>query len=72
MVSEKLIVQFSLPGELVVDPFMGSGSVGVAALKHRRKFQGCDVVEDAVFLIEKRLSEVLAERYKQLPLDEVQ
>ena len=32
-VSEVLIRQSTLPGELVADPFMGSGSVGVAALR---------------------------------------
>jgi len=31
-VSEVLIQQSTAPGELVADPFMGSGSVGVAAL----------------------------------------
>src|SRR5499426_2957526 len=31
-VSEVLIAQSSAPGEVVADPFMGSGSVGVAAL----------------------------------------
>jgi len=71
MVSEKLIVQSSSPGELVVDPFMGSGSVGVAALKHGRKFAGCDVEDDALSLTEKRLSAALAERSSQLPLNEV-
>jgi len=71
MVSEKLIVQSSLPGELVVDPFMGSGSVGVAALKHRRKFAGCDIEKDALDLTDRRLIDTLAERNKQLPLDEV-
>jgi site-specific DNA-methyltransferase (adenine-specific) len=71
MVSEKLIVQSSLPGELVVDPFMGSGSVGVAALKHGRKFAGCDIEDDALFLTEKRLTAVLGARNSQLPLDKV-
>ncbi len=39
-VSEKLILQSSDVGELVVDPFFGSGSVGEAALKNGRVFMG--------------------------------
>jgi site-specific DNA-methyltransferase (adenine-specific) len=72
MVSEKLIIQSSLPGEFVVDPFMGSGSVGVAALKHGRVFSGCDVEDEAITLAEQRLTEALAERNSQLPLEKVQ
>jgi len=30
------------PGDLVLDPFMGSGSTGVAAVKLGRRFVGCD------------------------------
>ena len=39
-VSEVFIRQSSAPGELVADPFMGSGSVGVAALTAGRRFCG--------------------------------
>lgn len=47
MVSEVLIGQSSEPGQLVVDPFMGSGSTGVAAASLGRSFLGCDVSEEA-------------------------
>lgn len=33
----------AVPGEVVLDPFMGSGSSGVAAIKAGRKFVGCDI-----------------------------
>ena len=42
-VSEVLIGQSSQPGEVVADPFMGSGSVGVAALRLGRRFLGNDI-----------------------------
>src|SRR3982751_6124033 len=42
-VSEILIQQSSSPGAVVADPFMGSGSVGVAALKTGRRFCGTDL-----------------------------
>lgn len=55
---ERLIANSSQPGETVVDPFMGSGSTGVAALKLGRNFLGCDVQADAVEHARKRLAEV--------------
>jgi site-specific DNA-methyltransferase (adenine-specific) len=54
-VSEVLIKQSSATGELVADPFMGSGSVGVAALKNGRRFRGSDLNLDAVRLTAERL-----------------
>jgi site-specific DNA-methyltransferase (adenine-specific) len=54
-VSEVLIKQSSAAGELVADPFMGSGSVGVAALKTGRRFGGSDLNPEAVRLTAERL-----------------
>jgi site-specific DNA-methyltransferase (adenine-specific) len=54
-VSEILIAQSSQPGETVADPFMGSGSVGVAALKAGRRFLGSDLNLEAVRLSATRL-----------------
>ena len=42
-VSEVLINQSTQPGEVVADPFMGSGSIGVAAVKNGRRFIGTDL-----------------------------
>jgi site-specific DNA-methyltransferase (adenine-specific) len=56
-VSEVLIRQSTSPSETVVDPFMGSGSVGVAALRLGRRFLGTDISEVAVNLTRSRLSE---------------
>ena len=47
-VSEILINQSSRPGDVVADPFMGSGSVGVAAVKTGRRFIGTDLNPGAV------------------------
>lgn len=55
--SEVLIRQSSERGELVIDPFMGSGSVGVAAIGLGRSFMGTDVCAEAVAISERRLSE---------------
>lgn len=37
-----LITQSSSHGEVVIDPFLGSGSTGVAAVRNGRCFAGCD------------------------------
>lgn len=54
--SEVLIGQSSAAGETVIDPFAGSGSVGVAALGLGRRFFGNDIAEDAVALATQRLA----------------
>jgi site-specific DNA-methyltransferase (adenine-specific) len=56
-VSEVVIKQSSHTGDVVADPFMGSGSVGVAALKLGRRFIGTDLNPEAVRLSADRLSQ---------------
>jgi site-specific DNA-methyltransferase (adenine-specific) len=46
-VSEVLVKQSSEEGALIVDPFMGSGSVGLAALRNGRHFAGADISASA-------------------------
>ena len=57
-VSRILIEQSTNHGELVADPFMGSGSVGVAALNAQRDFAGTDVCAEAVSVTTVRLREI--------------
>jgi site-specific DNA-methyltransferase (adenine-specific) len=40
---EVLVKQSSVPGERVIDPFMGSGSTGAAAARHGCHFLGTDI-----------------------------
>ncbi len=54
-VSEVLIRQSTLAGEIVADPFMGSGSAGVAAVALGRRFLGSDVARTAIALSTERL-----------------
>jgi len=56
-VSQILITQSTDPGHLVIDPFMGSGSVGVAAVSHGRGFLGNDLCQEAVDITRGRLRE---------------
>lgn len=55
-----LVRAFSEPGDLVVDPFLGSGTVAVACYKENRRFIGCDIDPQTVANAERRmLSHVL-------------
>lgn len=42
-VMEWLVVALTDPGDLVVDPFCGSGTTGVASKKHARSFHGIEL-----------------------------
>jgi site-specific DNA-methyltransferase (adenine-specific) len=46
-IAETLITQSTEPGERVLDPFAGSGTVGVAAILHGRHFIGNDICQEA-------------------------
>ena len=52
---ERIISASSNPGDLVFDPFMGSGTTLVAAKRLRRRYAGCDVSPDAVAATRDRL-----------------
>lgn len=41
----ELIRKHSSPDDLVIDPFLGSGTTAVAALQEDRRFAGCDIDE---------------------------
>jgi site-specific DNA-methyltransferase (adenine-specific) len=55
--SEVLIKQSTELGQLVIDPFMGSGSAGVAAIRNGRNFLGNDLCTEAVDITRDRLVE---------------
>ena len=57
--SEKLVAKLMLastnPGDLILDPFLGSGTTSVVAKKLGRHFIGIEVEEEYALLAEKRL-----------------
>ncbi len=57
-VSEVLVRQSTVPGAIVVDPFMGSGSVGVAAVRQGREFWGNDLCAEACVITRDRLRDL--------------
>jgi site-specific DNA-methyltransferase (adenine-specific) len=57
-VSEVLIKQSTQAEEVILDPFMGAGSSGIAAIKLGRHFLGCDSNPEAFALSDERISSV--------------
>ena len=55
---ERIILASTNEGDLILDPFMGSATTGVAALKHNRKFVGIEKEKEFVELAEKRLNNI--------------
>jgi site-specific DNA-methyltransferase (adenine-specific) len=55
---ELLVRQSTGEGDLVVDPFLGSGSSAVAALRHRCRFQGNDISPRALEITRARLAQL--------------
>ena len=56
-VVEKLIEMFSNKGDTILDPFMGSGTTGVASLKLQRKFIGIEINPEYFEIAKKRIGE---------------
>jgi site-specific DNA-methyltransferase (adenine-specific) len=51
----KLLLASSSPGDLVLDPFLGSGTTSVVAKKLGRRYLGIEQDEDYCLLVEQRL-----------------
>lgn len=52
---EWLIERLTNEGDTVLDPFMGSGTTGVACQKFNRDFIGCELSDDYFLMAQKRL-----------------
>ena len=52
---ERLVLACTNPKDLVLDPFCGSGTTGVAAVKNHRRFIGIDLSAEYVKLSKSRL-----------------
>ena len=53
---EPCILAGSRPGDIVLDPFMGSGTTAQVAMQHDRKYLGCELNPDYGALQQKRIS----------------
>lgn len=55
---------FTKEGDVVLDPFMGSGSTAIAAILNKRKYLGTEIQSDYVKEANKNILEVEAEVFK--------
>jgi len=60
----ELIRNNTNPGDTIFDPFMGSGTTGVACMELGRKFIGCEIDETYFEIAKKRIEQAA----QQLPL----
>ena len=59
---ERIVTAATKEGDIIFDPFMGSGTTGVAAMKLKRKFVGIDNTKDYCELAQKRLDDAIANK----------
>lgn len=52
---ERLVLGLTQPGQNVLDPYMGSGSTAIAAMKHHRNAFGCDLERKYVDIANERI-----------------
>ena len=52
----ELIRKHSNEGDLIVDPFLGSGTTAIAALQEGRRFAGCDIDSTYIQIAKERIN----------------
>ena len=55
---ERIVLASSNEGDLILDPFSGSGTTGVAAIKHNRRYVGIEMSDEYIELASSRIDEV--------------
>ncbi len=69
---ERIVLASTHKGDLILDPFCGSGTTGVAALRHGRRFIGIDMDKDYLYgIAKKRFEAELAAGKEQSLWDEI-
>jgi site-specific DNA-methyltransferase (adenine-specific) len=63
----RAIKLYTFKGDVVLDPFMGSGQTAIAAIKNNRHYVGYDISKEYVALAERRIKSYLQERISLFP-----
>ena len=63
---DRITLGFSNENDILLDPFMGSGTTAISALKNRRNVTGFELREDNCELKAKRLHPPFLEQSKNL------
>lgn len=66
---ERLVLALSNEGDLVFDPYLGTGTTGVACAIHKRRFWGCEILSEYATIAERRIVAALDEDAKYRPYD---
>ena len=66
----RLIQLYSFQDDIILDPFMGSGTTAVSAIKSDRKFVGYDISQEYIDLAVKRISPLLQQTKIKFELHE--
>jgi DNA modification methylase len=61
---EPCILAGSRPGDIVLDPFMGSGTTAAVAIQHGRQYIGCELNSDYAPLIDARVAAAMSDQRK--------
>lgn len=64
---ERIVLGCTDKNAIILDPFMGSGTTGVAAIKHGRRFIGIELESEYLEVADKRIRDVLKSD-SQLPI----
>lgn len=64
----ELISLYTKPGQMILDPFMGSGTTGVAAVKLGRKFTGIEMDPAFYAVAKRRITEALEQPDMFIPV----
>jgi site-specific DNA-methyltransferase (adenine-specific) len=59
------IVSWSNPGDIVLDPFMGSGTTAVAAIKNGRKYIGFEIAPEYCVTAQQRINEAMEQQEEE-------
>lgn len=62
----KIVNRCSLPGETILDPFMGSGTTGVACVQTGRNFIGIEIDPNYYAIAQKRIQEAQRQMIMEL------
>lgn len=66
---ERLMLAMTMPGESVLDPYVGSGSAVIAAVKNGRDGYGCDIERRYIDIAKRRMAELYAGALPTRPID---
>ena len=65
---EPCILAGSRPGDIVLDPFMGSGTTAAVALQHGRQYLGCELNPEYKPLQDERIAKATPPQDSQMAL----